>query len=236
MANIHFVEDDKDLTEMVNDWLSADGYTVEIVHDGNKGWEVLSKGKFDLIILDWHLPGGLSGPEICRKYRDSDGKAPVIMLTGRTEITEKEHGFDAGVDDYLTKPFNLKELSARLRALLRRPPNKLSNIASNGDIEIDLVKRIVTKSGAKVQLLPKEFDLLEYFMLRPEQEVSVDALIKRITSPSNKATAESLDVAINELRKKLDDDQDQSKSIIFTIPTGGYILRKVAAAADCSKD
>ncbi|CAN5504214.1 response regulator transcription factor [soil metagenome] len=229
MANILFVEDDKDLTEMVNDWLSADGYTVEIVHDGNKGWEVLSKGKFDLIILDWHLPGGLSGPEICRKYRDSDGKSPVIMLTGRTEIAEKEQGFDAGVDDYLTKPFNLKELSARLRALLRRPPNKLSNIASNGEIEIDLVKRIVTKSGAKVQLLPKEFDLLEYFMLRPDEEVTVNALIQRISSPSNKATPESLEDSINGLRQKLDDSQDQSTSIIISIPKVGYGLRKVAA-------
>ncbi|MBA4075039.1 MAG: DNA-binding response regulator, partial [Cyanobacteria bacterium PR.023] len=192
MAKILFVEDDKDLTEMVNDWLSADGYSVEVVHDGTEGWEVLRKGKFDLIILDWHLPGGLSGPEICRKYRDSEGKAPVIMLTGRTEITEKEQGFDAGVDDYLTKPFNLKELSARLRALLRRPPNKLSNVITNGEVEIDLVKRIVTKSGAKVQLLAKEFDLLEYFMLRPDEELGTDTLIQRISKPGSKATADTL--------------------------------------------
>ncbi|MFA6213052.1 MAG: response regulator transcription factor [Candidatus Obscuribacterales bacterium] len=228
MAKILFVEDDKDLTEMVNDWLSADGYSVEIVHDGNEGWEVLRQGKFDLIILDWHLPGGLSGPEICRKYRDNDGKSPVIMLTGRTEITEKEQGFDAGVDDYLTKPFNLKELSARLRALLRRPPNKLSNMVTNGEIEIDLVKRIVTKSGAKVQLLPKEFDLLEFFMLRPEEELSTEALIQRISSPSNKATAESLADTIVALRKKLDDSQDESQSIITTIPKVGYGLRKIS--------
>lgn len=230
MAKILFVEDDKDLTEMVNDWLSADGYSVEIVNDGTEGWEVLRKGKFDLIILDWHLPGGLSGPEICRKYRDTDGKAPVIMLTGRTEITEKEQGFDAGVDDYLTKPFNLKELSARLRALLRRPPNKLSNIIANGDIEINLVKRIVTKSGAKVQMQAREFDLLEYFMLRPDEDLSTDVLIKRISKPGSEATAESLLETITALRKKLDDSQDQSLSIITTIPKVGYSLRKVSVS------
>ncbi|MFA7338311.1 MAG: response regulator transcription factor [Candidatus Obscuribacterales bacterium] len=230
MAKILFVEDDKDLTEMVNDWLSADGYSVEIVHDGTEGWEVLRKGKFDLIILDWHLPGGLSGPEICRKYRDTDGKAPVIMLTGRTEITEKEQGFDAGVDDYLTKPFNLKELSARLRALLRRPPNKLSNIIANGDIEINLVKRVVTKSGAKVQMQAREFDLLEYFMLRPDEDLSTDVLIKRISKPGFEATAESLLETITALRKKLDDSQDQSLSIITTIPKVGYSLRKVSVS------
>lgn len=230
MAKILFVEDDKDLTEMVNDWLSADGYSVEIVHDGTEGWEVLRKGKFDLIILDWHLPGGLSGPEICRKYRDTDGKAPVIMLTGRTEITEKEQGFDSGVDDYLTKPFNLKELSARLRALLRRPPNKLSNIVANGDIEINLAKRIVTKSGAKVQMQAKEFDLLEYFMLRPDEELSTDVLIKRISKPGLEATADSLLETITALRKKLDDSQDLSRSIITTIPKVGYSLRKVSVS------
>lgn len=230
MAKILFVEDDKDLTEMVNDWLSADGYSVEIVHDGTEGWEVLRNGKFDLIILDWHLPGGLSGPEICRKYRDTDGKAPVIMLTGRTEITEKEQGFDAGVDDYLTKPFNLKELSARLRALLRRPPNKLSNIIANGDIEINLVKRVVTKSGAKVQMQAREFDLLEYFMLRPDEDLSTDVLIKRISKPGFEATAESLLETITALRKKLDDSQDQSLSIITTIPKVGYSLRKVSVS------
>ncbi|MBP9089820.1 response regulator transcription factor [bacterium] len=228
MAKILFVEDDKDLTEMVKDWLSADGYSVEIVHDGTEGWEVLRKGKFDLIILDWHLPGGLSGPEICRRYRDAKGKAPVIMLTGRTEITEKEQGFDAGVDDYLTKPFNLKELSARLRALLRRPPNKLSNTIANGAIEIDLVKRIVTKSGAKVQLQAKEFDLLEYFMLRPDEELSTEALLQRLSKPGFEATAESLLETITGLRKKLDDSQDQSLSIITTIPQVGYSLRKVS--------
>jgi two-component system, OmpR family, manganese sensing response regulator len=228
MAKILFVEDDKDLTEMVKDWLSADGYSVEIVHDGTEGWEVLRKGKFDLIILDWHLPGGLSGPEICRKYRESKGKAPVIMLTGRTEITEKEQGFDAGVDDYLTKPFNLKELSARLRALLRRPPNKLSNIIANGAIEIDLVKRIVTKSGAKVQLQAKEFDLLEYFMLRPDEELSTEALLQRLSKPGIKATAESLLETITALRTKLDDSEDQSLSIITTIPEVGFGLRKIS--------
>jgi OmpR-family two-component system manganese-sensing response regulator len=230
MAKILFVEDDKDLTEMVNDWLSADGYSVEIVNDGTEGWEVLRNGQFDLIILDWHLPGGLSGPEICRKYRDTDGKAPVIMLTGRTEITEKEQGFDAGVDDYLTKPFNLKELSARLRALLRRPPNKLSNIIANGDIEINLVKRIVTKSGAKIQMQAREFDLLEYFMLRPDEDLSPDVLIKRISKPGSEATAESLLETITALRKKLDDSQDQSLSIITTIPKVGYSLRKVSVS------
>ena len=98
MPQILFVEDDKDLSAVVNEWLTADGYTVEVAHDGLTGWEFLRQYNYDVVILDWNLPG-LSGPEMCNRYRAGGGLAPVIMLTAKSQITEKMEGFDSGVDD-----------------------------------------------------------------------------------------------------------------------------------------
>jgi DNA-binding response OmpR family regulator len=153
MPQILFVEDDKDLSAVVNEWLTADGYTVEVAHDGLTGWEFLRQYNYDVVILDWNLPG-LSGPAMCGRYRAAGGVAPVIMLTAKSQITEKVEGFDSGVDDYLTKPFNLKELSARLRALLRRPQAVVTNVITNGYLELDVVKRRITKGGVEIHLLP----------------------------------------------------------------------------------
>lgn len=226
MPKILFVEDDKDLTEMVKEWLTADGYTLDVVYDGADGWEYLRQGHYDIVILDWQLPG-LSGPEICRNYRGISGIAPVIMLTGRSEITEKEHGFDSGADDYLTKPFNLKELSARIRALLRRPNTPVTDVLVNGDLELDLAKHRITRGGAEIHLLPKEFDLLEFFMRRPDEVFSTEALLQRIWSVDTDATSDALRTSIKRLRKKLDVSEDEAESIIENIPRVGYRLKKL---------
>lgn len=226
MPKILFVEDDKDLTEMVKEWLTADGYSIEVVYDGADGWEYLRQGHYDIVILDWQLPG-LSGPEICRNYRAMNGIAPIIMLTGRSEIAEKEQGFNAGADDYLTKPFNLKELSARIRALLRRPATPIAEVLVNGDLELDLGKHRITRGGAEIHLLPKEFDLLEFFMRRPDEVFSTEALLQRIWSVDTEATSDALRTSIKRLRKKLDISEDESQSIIENIPRVGYRLRKL---------
>ena len=119
MAKILLVEDDEAFAAVVSDWLGRENHTVDVCHDGTSGLEMTKSFSFDLIILDWQLPG-LSGVEVCQGYRSNGGVSPVIMLTGLGSIDDKTRGFDSGADDYVTKPCDLRELSARVRALLRR--------------------------------------------------------------------------------------------------------------------
>jgi OmpR-family two-component system manganese-sensing response regulator len=226
MPQILFVEDDKDLSAVVNEWLTADGYTVEVAHDGLTGWEFLRQYNYDVVILDWNLPG-LSGPEMCNRYRAGGGAAPVIMLTAKSQITEKMEGFDSGVDDYLTKPFNLKELSARLRALLRRPQAVVTNVISNGYIELDVVKRRITKGGVEVHLLPRDFELLEFLMRHLDEVFSSEALLQRIWGSDAEATSDALRTSIKRLRQKLDVGDSDAQSFIENIPRVGYRLRRL---------
>jgi len=226
MPQILFVEDDKDLSAVVNEWLTADGYTVELAHDGLTGWEFLRQYNYDVVILDWNLPG-LSGPEMCNRYRAGGGVAPVIMLTAKSQITEKMEGFDSGVDDYLTKPFNLKELSARLRALLRRPQAVVTNVIINGYIELDVVKRRITKGGVEVHLLPRDFELLEFLMRHLDEVFSSEALLQRIWGSDAEATSDALRTSIKRLRQKLDLSDSDAQSFIENIPRVGYRLRRL---------
>ena len=226
MPQILFVEDDKDLSAVVNEWLTADGYTVEVAHDGLTGWEFLRQYNYDVVILDWNLPG-LSGPEMCNRYRAGGGVAPVIMLTAKSQITEKMEGFDSGVDDYLTKPFNLKELSARLRALLRRPQAVVTNVITNGYLELDVVKRRITKGGVEIHLLPRDFELLEFMMRHLDEVFSSEALLQRIWGSDAEATSDALRTSIKRLRQKLDVSDSDAQSFIENIPRVGYRLRRL---------
>ncbi|MBP6744266.1 response regulator transcription factor [bacterium] len=226
MPQILFVEDDKDLSAVVNEWLTADGYTVEVAHDGLTGWEFLRQYNYDVVILDWNLPG-LSGPAMCGRYRAAGGVAPVIMLTAKSQITEKVEGFDSGVDDYLTKPFNLKELSARLRALLRRPQAVVTNVITNGYLELDVVKRRITKGGVEIHLLPRDFELLEFMMRHLDEVFSSEALLQRIWGSDAEATSDALRTSIKRLRQKLDVSDSDAQSFIENIPRVGYRLRRL---------
>ncbi|MBS2006973.1 MAG: response regulator transcription factor [Cyanobacteria bacterium SZAS TMP-1] len=226
MAKILLVEDDTGLASVVEQWLKDEHHTIEIAYDGASGWEKLERCEFDLVILDWNLPF-ISGVELCQRYRARQGSVPVLMLTGRNSISEKEEGFDSGADDYLTKPFDMKELSARIRALLRRPHAVLSQQLQVGDIVLDTTKYRVTKSGKEVHLVPKDFAVLEYLMRHPDQVFSSDTLLERIWSSESEATGEALRTSIKRLRQKLDDENvELEQSFIENIPRIGYRLRK----------
>ena len=144
MAKILFVEDDHGLAEMVTAWLSSQHHSIEHLADGQKGLDYLQYGKYDLAIIDWNVPG-TSGLEICKQHRAKGGSTPIIMLTARGAENDKEIGLDSGADDYLTKPFSVKELSARLRALLRRPNNVVSNTLQIKDLVLDPAKHTLTQ-------------------------------------------------------------------------------------------
>ncbi len=222
MAKILLVEDDIELTAMIAEWLSFERHIVEVVHNGRDGTDRLRNCQYDVVILDWALPD-LTGLEICRVYRSEQGTTPIIMLTGRGSISDKEAGLDSGADDYLTKPFNMKELSARIRALLRRASAQPSNILKSGVLTIDPGKYKVTKSGVEIQLLPREFALLEFLMRHPDEVFSAEALLQRVWHSESEATSDALRTCIKRLRQKIDGDTDDS--VIQTIPRVGYRLK-----------
>jgi DNA-binding response OmpR family regulator len=221
VAKILLVEDDQGLCRMIRDWLTMEKHNLEIISDGKEALERLKYYQFDLVILDWELPG-MHGPEILKEFRDAGKTTPVIMLTGKSTIENKEAGFGAGADDYLTKPFAMKELSVRLRALLRRPGSFTGNVITMGNFVLDQANFKLTKNGSEVKLLPREFALMEFFMRHPKQVFSADALLNRVWASDSDSSSDALTTCIKRLRKKLDDEG--KPSIITTVHGVGYKL------------
>jgi DNA-binding response OmpR family regulator len=224
LAKILLVEDDEDLAVTVSDMLNDERHTVDTAHNGLDAMELLQNQTYEVIILDWNLPG-MTGIEILKKFRAAGGGTPVIMLTGKGEIAEKEQGLDSGADDYLTKPFDLKELAARVRSLLRRPKLASSNVLTWGDLVLDPSKFEISRSGQQLRLLPRDFALLEFLMRHPTQIFSAQALLDGVWKYDSDATPESLRVAIRRIRKVIDERDDLDTSLIENISRVGYRMR-----------
>lgn len=221
MSKILIIEDDVKLSETLLEWLELQSHTPEAIHDGLAAYERLSLCKYDVIIADWNLPG-MSGVELVRRFRADGGKTPILMLTGRGELAEKTAGLDAGADDYLSKPFHMTELGARVRALLRRSPHSAPPKLQVKDIVLDPADRTVTRNGSPVRLTPRDFELLEFLMRHPGQIFSNDALMERVWHSESESTSYAVRSAIKRLRAVLEDDQG---TIIENIPKVGYRLR-----------
>lgn len=221
MAKILVVEDDLTICTIIDDWLSHQHHTVEISHNGLEADHYLKTYQYDVIVLDWGLPD-LSGVEVCKRYKTNGGRAPVLMLTGKRDIEDKEEGFNAGADDYLTKPFDVKELSARIRALLRRPTSVYDNILSIRNISLDPNNHIVTKDGAVVKLTPKEFAVLEFFLRNPNKVFRADALLDHIWHSEAGSGPETVRTCIKRLRRQI--DTEGTPSIIENVHGVGYKL------------
>ena len=221
MAKILIVEDDTELAEKVREWLVHDRYVVDVVHRGNEATDYLSIYQYDAIILDWELPD-TTGIDVLKQYRNSGGKSPVLMLTGKKEIDDKEIGFDSGADDYLTKPFHFQEVSARIRALLRRPAVFAGNKLKAGNVILEMDRRSVTRDGEPIHLSPLEFALLELFIRYPSKVFSHEALLDRVWSSDSTASVDTVRTCIKALRKKIGSDNEPS--IIRTVHGVGYRL------------
>jgi len=219
MAKLLIVEDDKTLCATLHEWLRMKNYTVEMVHAGDDALEHLSAFEYDLVILDWDLPK-VSGVEICRKFRATGGVTPILMLTGKGSVHEKEEGFYAGADDYLTKPFHAQELIARVHALLRRPTAFVGPVLSVRNVVLDTNKRRVTRDGAEIQFQPMEFTLLEFFMRHPGQVFSTEALMRRCWDSNAEISLDAIYTCIGRLRRKL--DLPGQPSLITTVHGVGY--------------
>lgn len=219
MAKILLVDDDRQLTGMVHDWLKSQNHSVDVAHDGGEAADRLKWYQYDLAILDWELPVA-QGIDVCRQYRLSGGKMPILMLTGKREVGNRIDGLDAGADDYLVKPFDLSELAARVRALMRRPATVITNVLTVRNITFELDGMRVLVDGKEVNLPPKELALLEFLMKHPGQLFSSEALIDRVWPTDSDASPEAVRTYINRLRKKL--DTDGQPSLFKTVHGLGY--------------
>lgn len=221
MAKILLVEDEEDISDLITAWLKNDHHVVETAATGETAKDLLRVYTYDLLILDWMLPG-ISGVDVCKHFRDGGGITPVLMLTAKKHVDEKSAGLDAGADDYLTKPFELKELSARVRALLRRPVGFSGTVLQVGPIVMDTSTYKVTRAAEEIQLLPKEFALLEFFMRHPGQVFSAEALLDRVWASESEASPETIRTYIKRLRKKI--DEEGKPSMVSTVHGVGYKL------------
>ncbi len=219
MPKILVVEDDPAFLDIVVDSLSAADYDVHALVSGLEGLSNLLANSYDLAIVDWDLPG-MSGFEICAKFREQGGATPMLFLTGKAHVDNKEAAFEAGADDYLTKPFSLRELMLRVAALLKRPKVYVGNVLREGDLELNLKAFTAHLDGQEIQLTGKEFALLELFMRHPNQVFSLDDILDRIWKLDGEMSNQTVKSCINRLRKKLNDP-----SLIANVRGEGYRLR-----------
>lgn len=223
MVKVLVVEDDEFVSGLISDCLKLDRFDVEVVASGVEASDRLRLYNYDLILLDLGLPEQ-SGIDVCQKYRSSGGNTPIIMLTGKRTIDDKEAGLNAGADDYLTKPFNARELIARVRAVLRRPPAVTPAKLRVADLELDPVSHEVTLGGEKLELKPKEFTLLEFFMRNPNQVFSPNDILNRVWVSESEASPQAVRTCMQRLRDKI--DRDGRPSIITTVYGVGYKLEQ----------
>lgn len=226
MAKILLAEDDLDLCTTLVPALEAERHIIDLAHDGDQAIAMLKTDTYDVIVLDWEMPKK-SGLQVLQHFRQTGGTTPIIMLTGKSSVTDKESGLDSGADDYLTKPFEQRELNARIRTLLRRAAggNAASNMLEYGDLVLDPVKYRLTKSGAELHLAPRDFALLEFFMRNPGHVFSVQSILSRVWSYESEASPDGLRAAIRRIRRVVDTDDDPERSIIENVSRVGYRLR-----------
>tara|TARA_B110000091_G_C13661864_1_gene409941 strand:- start:1 stop:696 length:696 start_codon:yes stop_codon:yes gene_type:complete len=224
---ILLIEDEPSQVELIHYNLKAEGYEVLVALDGEEGLELALEEIPDLILLDWMLPK-VSGIEVCRQLRRSKitREIPIIMLTARSEESDKIRGLDIGADDYITKPYSIKELLARVRASMRRPSaSVISDQLIVGNIVVDLQKHLVAVDGLEVNLGPTEYRLLITFMKSPERVFNRDQLLDYVWGISANVDTRTVDVHVGRLRKSL--EGRTKTNIIRTVRGFGYALRSI---------
>ena len=215
------IEDDEGILRVLRRGLGYEGYTVDTALDGENGLHLARERRPDLVILDWMLPG-MDGLEVCQRLR-ALGSMPILMLTARDTIQDRVQGLDVGADDYMTKPFELDELNARIRALLRRTQLERSPVLSFSDLELDTATRQATRRGRAIQLTAKEYDLLELFLRHPRQVLTREMIFDRVWGYDFGGESNVLDVYIRYLRQKLEGEGEAR--LIHTVRGVGYVMR-----------
>ena len=220
------VEDEEKIASAVKRGLELKGYAVDTVADGDTGLSYALDPDYDIIILDRMLPGSKDGLDIARQARAEGQKAPILILTARGSIADKVEGLNAGVDDYLVKPFSFSELVARMQALMRRPPSIVSTVLSYDDLTLDPSKYEVTRSGKTIKLSNKEFALLDYFMRHAEQILTKDMIINHVWNEDAVVMPNTVEVYIGYLRAKIDRVFPERPQLLNTVRGFGYKLSR----------
>ncbi len=216
--HILLIEDQEKLADNIRQFLELEHYAVTVAHDGNEGFEKAMTQKVDLLILDINLPG-IDGYRICAMLRENKKNMPILMLTARTKQKEIVEGLNLGADDYLGKPFDLDELLARVRALLRRNEKDRSPQLLSGSITLDTNTREVRKAGRKVELSPKEYALFEFLLRNKGMVQDRPAILEHVWGGRDDLMfSQTVDVHVAYLRRKL------GKSAIETVPGKGYLV------------
>ena len=212
-------EDDKHVASFVQKGLEAEQYAVDIAQDGDEAQFMVSQVEYDVAVLDLTLPR-VDGLDVLKHIRETKPALPVLILTGRNRVEDRVKGLDLGADDYLTKPFSFSELSARVRALLRRSAQPAAVVLRIADLELNRVERIVKRAGQRIDLTPKEFSLLEYLMRNAGRCVTRAMIIEHVWNLNFDTMTNVVDVYINYLRKKIDNGFELK--LIQTVRGVGY--------------
>lgn len=221
MAKILYVEDDPTQAANIKECLESEGHTLEIAGDGNDALQLFRNFEYDVILLDWQLPG-CSGVELCRQYRRMGGNSWVIFMTGMSQIDNKETGLDAGADDYMTKPVELREVAARVRRALRRVDSAYQGELRIDDVVLDNQNRNLIVKNATIRLMPKESALLEYLMRNPNKLTSTKKLLSAVWPSESGVSEGTVRTFMLTLRRKL--EAAGKSDFIKTVLRSGYII------------
>ena len=216
------VEDEKKVASFIKKGLEEEHYAVDIAYDGEEGLAMARINEYDLILLDIMLPR-LDGMEVLRQIRRNGSNVPILMLTARDSVEDIVSGLDGGSDDYLTKPFSFAELVARVRALLRRKAREKTDILKIGDLSLSTSTHRVKRGEREIELTPKEYALLEYFMRNPNRILTRTLITEHVWDYHFDPETNVIDVYVNYLRKKI--DQGFEKKLIHTIRGSGYMIQ-----------
>lgn len=217
---ILLVDDEVELTDPLSRVLRRQGYEVEVAHDGQVGCEQAVGNQYDLLILDWMLPGK-SGLDICREVRSHSQTTPVLFLTAKDTLDDRVDGLDAGADDYLVKPFELRELLARVRALLRRPPTlETATVIQLADLTLDVENQLASRGNHRIELSDKEVQLLAYLMRSPHQLLTHAQIYEAVWGKGVTPSSNTLAAQMRLLRKKI--EQPGQPVLIHTVYGKGY--------------
>jgi len=220
---ILLVEDDPKLAKFIESELSLEGYHVTVAPNGLDGLTIARDAQPDLLILDWMLPG-ISGLDICLRLRSTGVQVPIIMLTAKDEVPDRVTGLNAGADDYVTKPFSMEELLARVKARLRRTqPNDPEHLQFE-DLILNSLTREVYRGSQLIELTAKEFDLLEFMLQNPRQVITRDRILETVWGYDFMGESNIIEVYIRALRIKL--EASNSKRLLHTVRGVGYVLRE----------
>jgi DNA-binding response OmpR family regulator len=223
-VSILVIEDDARVSELINRGLLEFGMDVTLSNNGLDGLKMAGEHRYDLVLTDILLPG-MSGLEVCKRLKSADERYPIIMLTALGTTDDKVDGFDAGADDYMVKPFEMRELNARIHAVIKRNASlPKMDVLKFADLELNRLTKVVKRSGIELSLTPKEFNLLEYMMMNSNRVLSKSEIADKVWDTKFDTGTNFIDVYISYLRKKV--DKEFLCKLIHTKPGMGFILKE----------